>query len=95
MFHLQDICKGYLQADNSLFTNIINTKSLQMADKYEKINFQVRARERTKTCRVYHLSALHLQKGRGEEAGKQVEIQAKAVSLQPLFFKAHPNESYR
>lgn len=34
MIYLQAICKGYLQADNTLFTKRISTKTLQMADKY-------------------------------------------------------------
>ena len=34
--YLQAICKGYLQACNSLHSNGVSTKSLQMADKMRK-----------------------------------------------------------
>jgi len=36
ILYLQAICKGYLQACNSLHSNGVSTKSLQMADKMRK-----------------------------------------------------------
>lgn len=38
ILYLQAICKGYLQACNSLHSNGVSTKSLQMADKMRKKN---------------------------------------------------------
>ena len=36
ILYQQAICKGYLQACNSLHSNGVSTKSLQMADKMRK-----------------------------------------------------------
>ncbi|WP_411331558.1 hypothetical protein [Bacteroides uniformis] len=54
ILYLQAICKGYLQAHNSLCFNGISAESLQMADKMRKKTLCSGARKAA-VLRLYHL----------------------------------------